>query len=83
MKHLDVVSAGLGGDWRRLGRHLGLADAELDQIRIDYHAEGQHEVNYRILLSWKQTSGPVTLQKLAKALAEIGRGDLSDELSKG
>ena len=83
MRHLDVVSAGLGEDWCRLGRHLGLADTELDQIRMDYHIEGQHEINYRTLLKWKQRFGPVTVHKLAKALAEIGRGDLADELSRG
>ena len=81
---MDVVSAKLAGDWRRLGRHLGIADATLEQIRIDFHIEGQHEVNYRILLKWKQDcSSLATVHALAKALVEIGRGDLADELCKG
>ena len=50
---------------------------------MDYHIEGQHEVNYRVLLRWKQNCAQATLQMLAKALVEVGRGDLADELCKG
>ncbi|KAL8582703.1 hypothetical protein ACOMHN_058080 [Nucella lapillus] len=83
IRHLDVVSAGLTGDWYDLGKHLGLADATLRQIEMDYKREGQHEINYRALAKWKQEKGRVTLHMLAKALVEVGRGDLADELRKG
>ncbi|XP_076449847.1 uncharacterized protein LOC143286135 [Babylonia areolata] len=83
IQHLDVISAGLTTDWKTLGRHLRLDNALLDQINIDYQVEGQHEVNYRMLAKWKEVKGPVTLHMLARALADIGRGDLADELRKG
>lgn len=86
-KHMDVVSSKLAGDWRRLGRYMGLDDATLDQLRQDYYVEGQHEVNYRMLLKWKQRcvagSGHCTLAMLAQLLASGGRGDIADELRKG
>lgn len=81
VSHLDVVSSRLSStDWRRLGRQLHLDDSLLDQIRTDFHVEGQQEVNYRMLIKWKQTHTNCTLAILAKALCEIGRGDLADEL---
>lgn len=83
IRHLDIISAGLAEDWYDLGHHLGLSDAALKQIELDFKVEGQHEVNYRVLARWKQTHGPVTVHMLAKALVEIGRGDLADELRRG
>ncbi|KAK7505769.1 hypothetical protein BaRGS_00003040 [Batillaria attramentaria] len=85
-RHLDMVSSKLAGDWRRLGRQMGLDDSTLDQIRQDFHVEGQHEVNYRMLMKWKQNcvgSGHFTLAMMAKLLADSGRGDIADELRKG
>lgn len=82
-RHFDVISVGLAGDWRRLGRAFGITDAQLDQIRMDFQYEGQHEINYRVLVKWKQQNPHPTLHFLAQTLLDIGRGDLADELSKG
>ncbi|KAK7113942.1 uncharacterized protein [Littorina saxatilis] len=82
-RHFDVISVGLAGDWRRLGRAFGITDAQLDQIRMDFQYDGQHEINYRVLVKWKQQNPRPTLHFLAQTLLDIGRGDLADELSKG
>lgn len=81
LKHLDMVSSKLGAEWRRLGRLMGIEDSTLDQIQLDFRAEGQHEINYRMLLKWKQkcTHGQFTLSALAHHMAELGRGDIADE----
>ena len=42
---------------------------------------GQREVNYRLLLHWRNDSRQPTLQRLAQAFVDIGRGDIADYLA--
>jgi len=76
------VSQDLGGDWRCLGRQLGISDADLDALQTDfYHAGGQREISYQMLRSWHEECGSdAKLAVLARALVAVGKGSIALKL---
>ncbi|XP_067651279.1 protein immune deficiency-like [Haliotis asinina] len=79
---MEIIAANIGKDWRYLGRTLGLSEGELDNIRADYHIEGQYEISYQTVRKWKEQGYPTELRRLAKCLVKMGRGDIADKLAK-
>ncbi|XP_048254860.1 uncharacterized protein LOC124148299 [Haliotis rufescens] len=68
--------------WKDLGTKLGLTTGELETIHHDHRIEGDYELSYQTLLVWKRRQPtPPQVKVLAKALCDIGRGDLSDTLT--
>ena len=65
----------LGQNWRDLGRMLGIAEKELEDI--DVKIEDLHEKGRAMLVEWKGGSGDnATTEVLQEALAELGMGHL-------
>ena len=79
---IDTVSSDIGKHYRRLARQLGLTDIQIEQVEMDYKAEGSYEVAYQILRKW-QKMGAASLATLYKALHSIDRTDVCDKLSDG
>lgn len=78
---LDDVASHLGSDFRKLRRPLGISDAIIEQIELDYHREGQQEITYQILRKWKEMKGSMaTIAALAEALRQINRIDMAQRL---
>ncbi|XP_071091769.1 uncharacterized protein [Haliotis cracherodii] len=68
--------------WKDLGTKLGLTTGELETIHHDHRVAGEYELSYQTLLMWKRRQPtPPQVKVLAKALCDIGRGDLSDTLT--
>ena len=65
----------LGQNWRDLGRILGIAEQELENI--DVKIEDLHEKGRAMLVEWKGGSGDnATTEVLQEALAELGMDHL-------
>ncbi|KAL3859802.1 hypothetical protein ACJMK2_009995 [Sinanodonta woodiana] len=78
---LDIVSAAIGKEWRRLGRALNITDGVLDQIHMDYNIAGIYEVMYQILNKWVQREARnATKRVLAEKLHEIERDDIAQDI---
>jgi hypothetical protein len=48
-RHLKAISEEVGRDWKMLGRHLGLDEAELESIQQAYYSDLK-EASYQTLL---------------------------------
>ncbi|KAI8488533.1 hypothetical protein Bbelb_338450 [Branchiostoma belcheri] len=69
-------------DCRKLGRALGLTDAQLDGIEHRY-PHNLAEQQYQILVAWKQQAGSAAYRDaLASALEDIGRLDVAEEIQE-
>ncbi|XP_035697691.1 death-associated protein kinase 1-like [Branchiostoma floridae] len=69
-------------DCRRLGRALGLTDAQLDGIEHRY-PHNLAEQQYQILVAWRQQAGSAAYRdSLASALKDIGRLDVAEEIQE-
>ncbi|XP_035685118.1 uncharacterized protein LOC118421727 [Branchiostoma floridae] len=69
-------------DWRRVGRVLKLAEADLEEIQHDFQT--LREIKFQMLLSWKRKAGEdATLRSLMEVLADedVGRKDIADYLA--
>ncbi|XP_066297501.1 death-associated protein kinase 1-like isoform X1 [Branchiostoma lanceolatum] len=67
-------------DCRKLGRTLGLSDAQLDCIEHRF-PHNLAEQQYQILVAWRQQSGSAAYRHtLATALEDIGRLDVAEEI---
>lgn len=76
---LQDVAKELLGEWKALGRKLGLSEAEIHNISSD-NREVQ-EMKYQTLLHWKQKQGSqATIHSLASALQDVGRKDLATKI---
>lgn len=75
---LEILSSEIGSDGVSLGRLLKLRPAALKIIEADYRGN-QREINYNILLKWKQINGKkAALSVLGEALKKKGRTDLAE-----
>ncbi|XP_078698059.1 receptor-interacting serine/threonine-protein kinase 1-like [Branchiostoma floridae x Branchiostoma belcheri] len=80
----QIVADQIGKAWKRLLRHLGLKDNDLDVVEHDYMNVGLIEMAYQGLRKWRQQEGKeATTQKLVAALKKIGRRDVIDMLPAG
>ncbi|OWF44162.1 uncharacterized protein LOC110458736 isoform X2 [Mizuhopecten yessoensis] len=69
---LRRISTKIGKEFKALACHLGLIEAEIDQIQSD-HPHNTKEQIYQILVSWTQKSGPqATEQCLREAFRNSG-----------
>lgn len=76
----QYLSKRVGGEWKFVGRALGLHDATLDRIRMDNSHNTQESI-YQMLLCWKQENGSeATYNNLIRALQKVERNDLADEV---
>ena len=66
------------GNWKELGRQLGLSEMVLDEIKADYKQEGVSECLVETLKHWlnmnydNSKSNPPTWSNLANAVEEAG-----------
>ncbi|PIK35917.1 hypothetical protein BSL78_27257 [Apostichopus japonicus] len=68
------------GEWRFLGRHLGLTEGNLHDIEQNNKGDSK-EMKYQTLLQWKRTSAKrATIGCLANALEKVGRADLAESV---
>lgn len=78
---LEEVAGLIGKQWKKLGRRLGVSDAELEEID---HAHDQiSEKGYHMLKHWEQGQGvDATYQALHDALLHplIRRLDIAEKL---
>lgn len=59
-----------GNDWRRVMRHLGLSDDNIDEIYMEKKAEGIQEVIFVLLLQWTRQSCPANMTHLIEAFVK-------------
>ena len=73
----------MGKQWRRLLRHVGLEDVEIDSKYQDYSSQGIKEVTYQCLKHWKQKMADLaTVGTLASALCKVlSEDDVCDKFS--
>lgn len=68
-------------NWRRFLRNIDLHDGEIEQLYLDFHAEGVREVLVQGLLLWKQKSPrEATLGAFAKTLTKLNQFDAIEQL---
>lgn len=68
-------------NWRRFLRNIDLYEGEIEQLYLDYHAEGVREVLVQGLLLWKQKSPrEATLGAFAKTLTKLNQFDAIEQL---
>ena len=69
---LMVSTTFMGKQWRRILRHVGLEDVELDSKHLDYNSQGIKEVTYQCLKHWKQKMADLaTVGTLASAICKV------------
>lgn len=69
---LMVSTTFMGTKWRRILRHVGLEDIELESKHLDYSSQGIKEVTYQCLKHWKQKMADLaTVGTLAIALCKV------------
>ncbi|XP_033108866.1 death domain-containing protein 1-like [Anneissia japonica] len=70
----------LGVEWTRLGIHLGLSNAQIQRLKLDY--SHTRERSFQMLILWlHSTSGKLSkIRQLSHALIKEGRCDLSQWL---
>lgn len=68
---------------RFVGRRLGIADTELDNIEYRYRSYGLPEVCYNVLLAWKNKAvwHKRPIDDLLLALAQEGLSDLAEKVA--
>ena len=77
---LEKLGVDIGGDWKKLGRRLGVSDPELEDI--DRHHDQMSEKGYYMLKHWIQKNGSdATFQALCNGLSNglVQRKDLAEE----
>lgn len=57
----------MGFEWRSVYRDLGYSDGQLDQFKM-MQDNSYKEMNYQILLDWKQTNDNPTLGHLCSVI---------------
>ena len=75
-----TLSEILGDEWRTVGRHLGLRNADLENIHADHSS--QKERGYQVLLQWTRR-GPTSRTALYNALKVIDRSGVIFEYLAG
>ena len=76
------------GNWKELGRQLGLSEAVLDGVKADYRQEGVGECLVEMLKHWvkknydNSESKPPTWSNLADAVKEAGDPALANTIQK-
>ncbi|XP_047131430.1 uncharacterized protein LOC105850100 [Hydra vulgaris] len=74
------ISYKIGSDWSRWGRHLGLGDADLDNINSDHTKCFDKAEN--VLKKWKQINGYLSWDQLKKELIAFNRNDIIVEIEE-
>nr|XP_047131275.1 NACHT, LRR and PYD domains-containing protein 3-like isoform X3 [Hydra vulgaris] len=74
------ISYKIGSDWSRWGRHLGLGDADLDNINSDHTKCFDKAEN--VLKKWKQINGYLSWDQLKKELIAFNRYDIIVEIEE-
>ncbi|XP_047131255.1 uncharacterized protein LOC105848095 [Hydra vulgaris] len=72
------ISYNIGSDWLRWGRHLGLSDADLDNIRSDN--KNCYEKADNVFKKWKQKNGNPSWEQLKKKLMDFDRLDIVNKI---
>ncbi|XP_065643280.1 uncharacterized protein LOC136075013 [Hydra vulgaris] len=72
------TSYNIGSEWLRWGRHLGLGDSDLDNIRADN--KNCYEKADNVLKKWKQKNGIVSWEQLEKELITFDRLDIVNKI---
>ena len=76
------------GNWKELGRQLGLSVAVLGEVNADYNREGVSECLAEMLKHWlnmnydDSKSKPPTWSNLADAVKEAGDPALANNIQK-
>ncbi|XP_038060687.1 serine/threonine-protein kinase fray1-like isoform X2 [Patiria miniata] len=75
------ISEHIGKQSGALGGKLGLKQALIENIFLDYDKYGQQEIAFQIMLKWiRSKSTAATKAALAKALYKVGLRDVADKL---
>ncbi|XP_065642348.1 NACHT, LRR and PYD domains-containing protein 3-like [Hydra vulgaris] len=72
------VSYNIGSDWLQWGRHLGLSDSDLDNIKSDN--KNCYEKADNVLKKWKQKNGNLSWEQLKKELMDFSRLDIVNKI---
>lgn len=59
---LEYLASMIGGDWKKLGRHLDVDEPKLAEV--DFLNKDLREKGYKMLLYWKMYKGPAATYKI-------------------
>lgn len=66
-------------NWYLLGLQLGVSEAELDVIEIDYPRDN-NMCKVKMFRTWLRMDTSATYGKLARALAAVGMRNIADKI---
>ncbi|XP_022097585.1 uncharacterized protein LOC110983032 [Acanthaster planci] len=80
---LRRVAEKLGGEWKKLATSLGLSAAVVFCIQMDQPGQTENQI-FNMLVKWrrKQPSNVDQTDALCRALRQIGREDIAEEMSE-